>query len=178
MQLTSQSKQTCLYCTTELSVVIPYQDSRITGSHHMTHKTNLCLLNLHNYSTVYSYCLEMAEQALKRLEEQLNCSICLDTFTDPKLLQCFHVYCQQCLVPLGVRDQQGQLSLDHLPNLSSGHTHSTQWSGRPPVGIPYQPPPRNSRFFQESSESTNQFGSGSWRYCSRKPSKKCCSILF
>ena len=53
----------------------------------------------------------MAEEALKRLEEQLNCSICLDTFTDPKLLQCFHVYCQQCLVPLGVRDQQGQLSL-------------------------------------------------------------------
>ena len=53
----------------------------------------------------------MAEEALKRLEEQLNCSICLDTFTDPKLLQCFHVFCQQCLVPLGVRDQQGQLSL-------------------------------------------------------------------
>ena len=53
----------------------------------------------------------MAEEALKRLEEQLNCSICLDTFTDPKLLQCFHVFCQQCLVPLGVRDQQGQLSV-------------------------------------------------------------------
>ena len=53
----------------------------------------------------------MAEEALKKLEEQVNCSICLDTFTDPKLLQCFHVFCQQCLVPLGVRDQQGQLSL-------------------------------------------------------------------
>ena len=53
----------------------------------------------------------MAEKALKRIEDQLNCSICLDTYTDPKLLQCFHVYCQQCLVPLGVRDQQGQLSL-------------------------------------------------------------------
>ena len=53
----------------------------------------------------------MAEQALKRLKEQLNCSICLDTFTDPKLLQCFHVYCQQCLVPLGIRDRMGQLSL-------------------------------------------------------------------
>ena len=53
----------------------------------------------------------MAEEALKRLEEQLNCSICLDTFTEPKLLQCFHVFCRQCLVPLGVRDQQGQLSL-------------------------------------------------------------------
>ena len=54
----------------------------------------------------------MAEKALKKLfEEQLNCSICLDTYTDPKLLQCFHVYCRQCLVPLVDRDQQGQLGL-------------------------------------------------------------------
>ena len=49
----------------------------------------------------------MAEEAIKKLEEQLNCSICLDTYTDPKLLQCFHVYCQQCLVPLVDRGQAG-----------------------------------------------------------------------
>ena len=54
---------------------------------------------------------EMAEKVLEKLEEQLNCSICLDTYTDPKLLQCFHVYCRQCLVPLVDRDQQGQLGL-------------------------------------------------------------------
>ena len=53
----------------------------------------------------------MAEEALEKLEEQLNCSICLDTYTNPKLLQCFHVYCQQCLVPLVDRDQRGQLGL-------------------------------------------------------------------
>ena len=57
----------------------------------------------------------MAEEALQKVEEQLNfelnCSICLDTYTDPKLLQCYHVFCRQCLVPLVVRDQQGQLSL-------------------------------------------------------------------
>ena len=53
----------------------------------------------------------MAEKVIKQLEEQLNCSICLDTYTDPKLLQCFHVYCRQCLVPLVDRDQQGQLGL-------------------------------------------------------------------
>ena len=53
----------------------------------------------------------MAEKVVARVEEQLNCSICLDTYTDPKILQCFHVFCRQCLVPLGVRDQQGQLSL-------------------------------------------------------------------
>ena len=54
----------------------------------------------------------MAEEVLKKLfEEQLKCSICLDTYTDPKLLQCFHVYCRQCLVPLVDRDQQGRLGL-------------------------------------------------------------------
>ena len=53
----------------------------------------------------------MAEKALKKVEEGLNCSICLDTYTDPKLLQCFHSYCQQCLVPLVDRNKQGKLGL-------------------------------------------------------------------
>ena len=51
----------------------------------------------------------MTEKALKKLEDQLNCPVCLDTYTDPKLLQCHHVYCQKCLVRLVFRDQQGQL---------------------------------------------------------------------
>ena len=53
----------------------------------------------------------MAKEALEKVEEILNCSICLDTYTDPKLLQCFHVFCRQCLVPLVVPDQQGRLGL-------------------------------------------------------------------
>ena len=53
----------------------------------------------------------MAENTIEKLEKELNCAICLDTFTDPKLLQCFHVYCRDCLVKLVVRDQQGQLTL-------------------------------------------------------------------
>ena len=53
----------------------------------------------------------MAEEVLEKLKEQLNCSICLDTYADPKLLQCFHVYCRKCLVPLVVRDEQGELGL-------------------------------------------------------------------
>ncbi len=48
--------------------------------------------------------------AVKKLDKQLNCSICLDTYTDPKLLQCSHTYCTKCLVPL-VRDRQGQRAL-------------------------------------------------------------------
>ena len=53
----------------------------------------------------------MAEKALEKIGKQLNCSICLDTYSNPKLLQCYHAFCDQCLVPLGVRDQQGKLSL-------------------------------------------------------------------
>ena len=56
---------------------------------------------------------EMAEKVVERarVEEQLNCSICLDTYTDPKILPCFHVFCRQCLVSLKVQDQQEQHSL-------------------------------------------------------------------
>ena len=53
----------------------------------------------------------MAEKTFRSLEDQLSCAICLDTYTEPKVLQCHHVYCRKCLVRLVVRDQQGQLIL-------------------------------------------------------------------
>ena len=67
------------------------------------------------------------KQALKKLEDQLTCAICLDAFKDPKLLQCFHVFCKECLKKLEVQDQQGQLFLrcptcrrsTHLPQGST-----------------------------------------------------------
>ena len=49
--------------------------------------------------------------ALKKLEDQLTCAICLEAFKHPKLLQCFHVYCKECLERLVVQDQQGQVSV-------------------------------------------------------------------
>ena len=57
----------------------------------------------------------MAEKALKKVEDQLNCSVCLDIYTDPKLLQCLHVFCKTCLRKLVFRDEQGQLVLS-CPN--------------------------------------------------------------
>ena len=53
----------------------------------------------------------VAHQALKKLEDHLTCPICFEAFKDPKMLQCFHVYCKDCLQRLVVQDQQGQLSL-------------------------------------------------------------------
>ena len=44
--------------------------------------------------------------ALKKLEEQLTCAICLDLYTSPKILSCFHSFCQQCLESLP-QDPQG-----------------------------------------------------------------------
>ena len=53
----------------------------------------------------------MAEGILQKVEDELNCRICLDRYEDPKLLQCFHVYCKKCLVRLVDRDAGGQLVL-------------------------------------------------------------------
>ena len=50
---------------------------------------------------------ESVAEIVKKLADQLECSICLDSFTDPKLLQCFHVFCKDCLEPLVLRDQHG-----------------------------------------------------------------------
>ena len=50
----------------------------------------------------------MAEATIKKVEDQLSCPVCLDTYTDPKQLQCHHIYCQKCLGRLVVQDQQGQ----------------------------------------------------------------------
>ncbi len=52
----------------------------------------------------------MAEQittieALKKLDAQLECSLCLDLFKQPKLLPCFHVFCESpCLEKLMTKD--------------------------------------------------------------------------
>ena len=53
----------------------------------------------------------MAEKTLKKVEDQLTCPICFDTYTDPKLLWCFHVYCLKCLANLVTKDQLGQASI-------------------------------------------------------------------
>ena len=46
------------------------------------------------YTPTLNFLNKMAEKSLK---DKL---LCLDTYTDPKLLQCLHVFCQTCLVRL------------------------------------------------------------------------------
>ncbi|XP_064384453.1 tripartite motif-containing protein 2-like [Halichondria panicea] len=50
-----------------------------------------------------------AQEALSKVEDQLSCLVCLEPYTNPRLLSCFHVYCQHCLEDLVAHNRQGQL---------------------------------------------------------------------
>ena len=54
-------------------------------------------------------CSPSTQQALEKLNEQLTCPICLEQYTDPKLLHCFHVFCEKCLKPVARQTPQGQV---------------------------------------------------------------------
>ena len=53
----------------------------------------------------------VANEAVKKLEDQLTCAVCLDSFEQPKMLNCFHIFCEHCLRRLVEQDRQGQRSL-------------------------------------------------------------------
>ena len=40
---------------------------------------------------------QSSTEAIKKLEEQITCPICLEHFTDPKLIPCSHSFCLKCL---------------------------------------------------------------------------------
>ncbi|XP_064384347.1 RING finger protein nhl-1-like [Halichondria panicea] len=53
--------------------------------------------------------LSAAQEALSKVEDQLSCLVCLEPYTNPRLLSCFHVYCQHCLEDIVAHNRQGQL---------------------------------------------------------------------
>ena len=50
-----------------------------------------------------------AQKALQKLKEQLTCPVCLEHYTNPKLLECFHVFCENCIKPLARQTPHGQV---------------------------------------------------------------------
>lgn len=46
-----------------------------------------------------------------KLEELLQCPMCLDTYNDPKILPCSHISCQKCLIGIARQNQPGQHQL-------------------------------------------------------------------
>ena len=61
----------------------------------------------------------MAQQdSLRRIEDQITCSVCLEPYREPKKLQCSHVFCRPCLEKLVSlqRPQQGGQPSISCPN--------------------------------------------------------------
>ena len=48
-----------------------------------------------------------ASEALKKLEEQLTCPVCLDHYTQPRTLPCLHSFCHECLGAFPVQVEGG-----------------------------------------------------------------------
>ena len=44
------------------------------------------------------------EEALEKLKDQVTCAVCLQSYSKPKVLQCFHIFCQDCLKKLVIRE--------------------------------------------------------------------------
>ena len=55
--------------------------------------------------------MSSCEVVLGLVREKLDCPICLGTYTDPKLLQCFHFFCQQCLAKQATHGSKDKDSL-------------------------------------------------------------------
>ena len=76
-----------------------------------------------------------AEKALQKIQEQVTCGICLEPYKLPKLLKCFHVFCEQCLQTLVRREGQSlpcpacrkvtQLSVGGVSGLQGAFFHNT-----------------------------------------------------
>ena len=49
-----------------------------------------------------------AEKALQKIQDQVTCGICLEPYKQPRLLKCFHVYCEGCLQRLVRGGGEGQ----------------------------------------------------------------------
>ena len=49
-----------------------------------------------------------SSDALKKLEDQLTCTICFKLFSEPKILQCFHVFCMECIELLLAKQKKSQ----------------------------------------------------------------------
>lgn len=63
------------------------------------------------YSSDGSYVSSQASEQQARLREQvdqrLSCPVCLERFSDPRLLECNHTFCRKCLLDVLIKRPKG-----------------------------------------------------------------------
>ncbi len=50
--------------------------------------------------------VEMAKKLVEGIEQELTCAVCLDRFTEPKVLPCLHTYCKGCIDTLVAKSRE------------------------------------------------------------------------
>ena len=43
------------------------------------------------------------QRSLEDLEKEVTCAVCLEHYTEPKVLRCLHYYCKKCIVKMAVK---------------------------------------------------------------------------
>ena len=43
------------------------------------------------------------QRSLEDLEKEVTCAVCLEHYTEPKVLPCLHYYCKKCIVKMAVK---------------------------------------------------------------------------
>ena len=64
---------------------------------------------------------QSSSAALKVLDEQLRCSVCLDLYTKPKTLTCLHSFCLKCTEQLPKQKVNKHIQA-HTHHTTHGHT--------------------------------------------------------
>ena len=81
---------------------------------------------LGNNQSIFRKEKEMSQQssttALKELDEQLTCNVCLDQYTNPKTLPCLHSFCLKCIEKIHFKYKGGSIQF------SLGSCHLSRWT--------------------------------------------------
>ena len=54
---------------------------------------------------------QQRKKALEKVDDQVSCAVCLEDYTEPKVLACLHVFCKKCLERLVVQDAGNRIIL-------------------------------------------------------------------
>ena len=52
---------------------------------------------------------DQRKKALEKVDDQVSCAVCLEDYTEPKVLACLHVFCKKCLERLVVQDAANRI---------------------------------------------------------------------
>ena len=52
---------------------------------------------------------DQRKKALEKVDDQVSCAVCLEDYTEPKVLACLHVFCKKCLERLVVQDADNRI---------------------------------------------------------------------